>query len=86
MKKIIFIILSISIIFSLDLPLDRTAILLEKGQKEIGICHPFRLGKTKDIEYSIHPILGFLIPNLCFIRDAILGTVSHCMFPDFTSP
>jgi hypothetical protein len=63
MKKLIFIILSISIIFSIDLPLERTAILLEKGQKEIGVFHPYRLGKSNDIEYSIHPILGFIIPN-----------------------
>jgi len=55
--------LSFSILLSMKLPLDRTAILLEKGQKEIGICHPYRLGRTDDIEFSMHPILGFIIPN-----------------------
>lgn len=63
MRTFLLIIFTCSIIFSLDLSLDRTAILLEKGKKEIGICHPYRLGKTNDVEYSIHPILGFLIPN-----------------------
>lgn len=63
MKKIILIISIITQLFSLDLPLENTAILLKKGEKEIGICHPLRLGRTDEIEFSTHPILGFIIPN-----------------------
>ena len=62
MKNILFLCI-FSSLFSLNLPLENTAYLLEKGQKEIGICHPWRLGKTDNMEFSIHPILGFVIPN-----------------------
>lgn len=63
MKKILLLLCIFSSLFSLELPLENTAYLLEKSQKEIGICHPLRLGKTNDKEFSIHPILGFVIPN-----------------------
>ena len=62
MKFILFLLLTNQIL-SMDLPLENTAFLLEKGQKEIGICHPLRLGRTDKTEFSIHPILGFVIPN-----------------------
>jgi len=63
LKNILLLLLIITQLFSLELPLENTAILLEKGSKEIGICHPFRLGRTDEIEFSTHPILGFIIPN-----------------------
>jgi len=62
MKLILFLLFTTKI-FSIDLPIDNTAFVLEKGQKEIGICHPLRFGKSDKIEFSIHPILGFIIPN-----------------------
>ena len=62
MRLIIFLLLTTQI-FSIDLPLENTAFLLENRQKEIGICHPLRLGRTDKTEFSIHPILGFIIPN-----------------------
>ena len=62
-KKTLMIISLFTFVFTLEIPLDRTAILLEKGKKEIGVFHPYRLGKTEEIELSIHPILGFIIPN-----------------------
>ncbi|MAJ45045.1 MAG: hypothetical protein CMF96_09930 [Candidatus Marinimicrobia bacterium] len=62
MKLFILLIIA-SQAFSIDLPLENTAFLLEKGQKEIGIFAPLRIGKTEKTEFSIHPILGFIIPN-----------------------
>ena len=64
MLRLLLIIILFNIGFSIELPLDRTALLLEKGQKEIGLWHPYRLGKTNDVELSMHPVLSFIIPNL----------------------
>lgn len=48
----------------IQLPLDRTAYILEQGEKEIGLLHPFVLGKNQNTQYSMHPILEFVIPNV----------------------
>ena len=63
MLRLLLIIILFNIGFSIELPLDRTALLLEKGQKEIGLWHPYRLGKTNDVELAMHPVLSFIIPN-----------------------
>jgi hypothetical protein len=41
-----------------------TALLLPEGRMEIGIFQPFRYGWTKSLEFSMHPLAAFIIPNL----------------------
>lgn len=63
MKRLIkFLILSQ--ILSSDLPSENTALIQKNGQKKIGLFSPLIFAKTNKKEYSIHPILGFVIPNL----------------------
>ena len=41
-----------------------TAFLLPEGRMEIGIFQPLRYGWSKSIEFTIHPLAAFIIPNL----------------------
>jgi hypothetical protein len=41
-----------------------TAFLLPEGRMEIGIFQPMRYGWSKSVEFSIHPLAAFIIPNL----------------------
>lgn len=41
-----------------------TAFLLPEGRMEIGIFQPVRYGWSKSVEFSIHPLVAFIIPNL----------------------
>jgi len=41
-----------------------TALLLPEGRMEIGIFQPLRYGWSKSIEFTIHPLAAFIIPNL----------------------
>lgn len=41
-----------------------TATILPKGRWEMGLFQPLRVGQTERIEWSIHPILSFQIPNI----------------------
>ena len=66
MKKIILgmFTLGFGLTADIHLPLDRTAHILEQSQKEIGLFHPFVLGKNETTQYTMHPILEFVIPNV----------------------
>jgi hypothetical protein len=44
--------------------LSGTAFLLPEGRMEIGIFQPLRYGWSRSIEFSIHPLAAFIIPNL----------------------
>ena len=41
-----------------------TALILPPGRMEIGIFQPLRYGWSKSIEFTIHPLAAFIIPNL----------------------
>ena len=43
---------------------SHSANLLEKNRWEIGMFQPFRYGYSEKIEYSVHPILFFAMPNI----------------------
>jgi len=43
---------------------SESAFLLPKGRMEIGIFQPLRYGWSKSIEFTIHPLAAFIIPNL----------------------
>ena len=64
-KYLIFLLILNNFSFSeINLPLDHTALILEKGKKELGIFHPFVFGKDETTQYTMHPILEFVIPNI----------------------
>lgn len=64
-------------IAEINLPLDRTALILGQGEKEIGLFHPFVLGKTENTQYSMHPILEFVIPNVEMKKTILHERVSN---------
>lgn len=41
-----------------------TAYTLPKGRYEVGLFQPLRYGQTENLEWSTHPILDLLIPNI----------------------
>ena len=41
-----------------------SANLLDEGRCEVGLFQPLRWGYSKNIEFSMHPILMFAIPNI----------------------
>lgn len=43
---------------------DATAIIIEKGQWEIGLFHPLSYGYSETIQISTHPIVFIQMPNV----------------------
>lgn len=46
-----------------------SAIILENKKWEVGLFQPFRYGYSEKIEYSVHPILFFVMPNMSFKKE-----------------
>ena len=67
-KKIYVIFLALfftSYAFAINAPCSAgTADTLPKGYFEIGLFQPLRYGQTETLEWSTHPILDLLIPNI----------------------
>lgn len=40
-----------------------TAFLLPQGQWEVGVFHPLRYGFSGTLEFEVHPLLFFVMPN-----------------------
>ena len=60
---------------------SESAHLLGKGIREIGLFQPLRLGYSKNIELSAHPILMFTMPNVSIkIRHEKYGITSRHEF------
>ncbi|MBL7075464.1 hypothetical protein ISS37_09535 [candidate division KSB1 bacterium] len=53
-----------------------TAHTLPKGRFEVGMFQPLRYGQTESLEWSTHPILDFLIPNVTI-------KISHSQFHEW---
>lgn len=43
---------------------SNSANILEKGRWEMGLFQPFRYGYSEKIEYSTHPLVFFVMPNV----------------------
>ena len=43
-----------------------SAIILENKKWEVGLFQPFRYGYSETMEYSVHPIGFFVMPNISF--------------------
>jgi len=52
---------------------SHTAIPLVKGQKEVGVFQPLRLGIGENTEISTHPLAFFVIPNMAIKHCWISG-------------
>ena len=64
MKKFIFYIILSSIVFGETRNWDsHSAYLLHQKRWEMGLFQPFRYGYSESIEYSVHPLWFFIIPN-----------------------
>ena len=48
---------------------DNSADVLEQGRKEIGIFAPFKMGLKNNGEFSVHPVLFFVIPNVSYKKQ-----------------
>ena len=46
-----------------------SAIILENKKWEVGLFQPFRYGYSEKIEYSVHPILFFVMPNMSIKKE-----------------
>jgi len=67
MKKILFILLTISIlnIKSQDLQWANSSThTLKQGQKEIGLFSPLKIGMKNNMELTVFPVWFFILPNL----------------------
>ena len=64
-----------------------TAYTLPKGRYEVGLFQPLRYGHTEKLEWSTHPILDFLIPNVTIkisqsqFRDWDVATRHSLVYP-----
>ncbi len=65
MKKIIFYFIIASLVFGETKKWDaHSAYLLPQKRWEMGLFQPFRYGYSESIEYSVHPLWFFVMPNL----------------------
>ena len=64
MKKIIFYFIIASLVFGETKKWDaHSAYLLPQKRWEMGLFQPFRYGYSESIEYSVHPLWFFVMPN-----------------------
>jgi len=62
---IFFVLFFTSYAFAINAPWSAgTVYTLPKGYFEIGLFQPLRYGQTETLEWSTHPILDLLIPNI----------------------
>ena len=65
MKKFIFYFIIASLVFGETKKWDaHSAYLLPQKRWEMGLFQPFRYGYSESIEYSVHPLWFFVMPNL----------------------
>ena len=62
-KHLIYILL-FGQLFSKNIWAPQSAYLMPDKRWEVGLFHPFRYGLSDKINYSIHPALFFIMPNL----------------------
>ena len=54
---------------------SHSAYIIKEQRWEMGVFQPFRYGLSESLEYSVHPVLFFIMPNISFKRSqADLGT------------
>jgi len=83
MKKIIFYFIISSIVFGETKKWDaHSAYLLPQKRWEMGLFQPFRYGYSESIEYSVHPLWFFIMPNFSLkkSRDDIAGFTSASQY------
>jgi len=79
MKKIIFYFIIPSLVFGETKKWDaHSAYLLPQKRWEMGLFQPFRYGYSESIEYSVHPLWFFVMPNFSLKK-------SQSDFAGFTS-
>ena len=79
MKKIIFSFIIASLVFGETKKWDaQSAYLLPQKRWEMGLFQPFRYGYSESIEYSVHPLWFFVMPNFSL-------KISQGDFAGFTS-
>ena len=79
MKKFIFYFIIASLVFGETKKWDaHSAYLLPQKRWEMGLFQPFRYGYSESIEYSVHPLWFFVMPNFSLKK-------SQSDFAGFTS-
>ena len=69
-KRIIFIFVFTGLLWSEARSWDlHSAYLLPQKQWEVGLFQPFRYGYAENLEYSVHPIWFFVMPNIAIKRN-----------------
>jgi hypothetical protein len=67
LQIIFFLIFSSNFIFSMSGSWNsNSASILENKKWEVGLFQPFRYGYSETMEYSVHPIGFFVMPNISF--------------------
>ena len=67
LQIIFFLIFSSNFIFSMSGSWNsNSASVLENKKWEVGLFQPFRYGYSETMEYSVHPIGFFVMPNISF--------------------
>ncbi len=74
--KIKLLLLSISVLFIFSITKaqkfelsSNTTSVLEKGEKEVGVFSPLKIGLKNASEISVHPIFLFIIPNIAYKKQ-----------------
>ena len=65
-KNIFYIVLLIGQLYGAQNWTPHSAHLLPVQRWEMGVFQPFRYGYTETFEFSLHPLLFFIMPNLSF--------------------
>lgn len=69
-KRIIFLIVFTGLLWSETRSWDsHSAYLLPQKQWDVGLFQPFRYGYAENVEYSVHPIWFFVVPNIAIKRS-----------------
>ena len=83
MKKIIFYFIITSLVFGETKKWDaHSAYLLPQKRWEMGLFQPFRYGYSESIEYSVHPLWFFVMPNFSLkkMQSDIAGFTSASQY------
>ena len=66
------------LLISVGFSTSESDILLAKGERQIGLFQPLRLGYSENIELSTHSISMFVVPNISVkIRHEIFPLTSR---------
>ena len=83
MKKFIFYFIIASLVFGETKKWDaHSAYLLPQKRWEMGLFQPFRYGYSESIEYSVHPLWFFVMPNFSLKKSQndIVGFTSASQY------